>query len=110
MDKPCHYNVKYPHGRFHRRAVADRDLWHKNRDAVTMRPMGLIMLLDAGANSVMLLTLVGAVGLTYWECKSTEMSWRSTAWWVSFVLLTHVIGYLALRLWTASRGEHKVAA
>jgi len=75
-----------------------------------MSLMGLIMLLDAGGNSVMLLTLFGAVGLTYWECKSAKMNWRTTAWWVSFVLLTHVIGYLALRLWTASRGEQKVAA
>lgn len=110
MDKPCQYNGKYPHGWFRRRATLDRDLWHKNWVAVTMSRMGLIMLLDAGGNSVMLLTLVGAVALTYWECKSSEMNWRTTAWWVSFVLLTHVIGYLALRLWTASRGEHKVAA
>lgn len=67
--------------------------------------MGLIILLGAGGNGIMLLTLVGAMALTYWECKQAEMPWRTTAWWLSLVLLIHVFGYLALRLWIATRGR-----
>ncbi len=63
------------------------------------------MLLGAEGSGVMLLTLVGAAGLTYWDCRSNELSWRSTAWWVSLVLLLHVVGYGALRLWLATRSD-----
>lgn len=65
--------------------------------------MGLIMLLDAGGNGILLLTLLGALVLTYWECHTNEMTWRSTLWWLSLVLLVHVVGYIALRLWLLGR-------
>ncbi len=65
--------------------------------------MGLIMLLDAGGNGILLLTLLGALVLTYWECRTNELTWRSTLWWLSLVLLVHVVGYIALRLWLLGR-------
>ena len=72
--------------------------------------MGLMLLLGAESSGVMLLTLVGAVLLTLWDCRSEAMSWRLTLWWVSLVLLIHVIGYLALRLHLLTRRSENVAA
>lgn len=73
--------------------------------------MGLIMLLDAAGNGILWLALVGALGLTYWDCRSSGMSWRTTLWWMSLVLLIHAVGYLALRMWLFSRrGQQGVAA
>ncbi|MCP3988190.1 MAG: hypothetical protein GY724_03885 [Actinomycetia bacterium] len=63
--------------------------------------MGLIMLFDAQTSSIMLLSLLGALGLTYWECRQHELGIQRTLWWLSLVLLIHVPGYLALRVWTA---------
>ncbi|MXV88484.1 MAG: hypothetical protein F4117_14365 [Acidimicrobiales bacterium] len=42
--------------------------------------------------------LAAAVGLTYWECR--ERGYRQTVmlWWVSFVAITHVAGYVILRI------------
>jgi hypothetical protein len=71
--------------------------------------MGLIMLLDAGGNGILWLALVGALGLTYWDCRSSDMSWRMTLWWMSLVLLVHAAGYVALRFWLFSRRGHEGA-
>ena len=64
--------------------------------------MGLIMLFNAEGSAIMLLSLVAALGLTWWECREHEYGLRLTLWWMSLVLLVHVPGYLALRLWTAA--------
>ncbi len=41
--------------------------------------------------------LVGAVGLTFWECHERGYRPRVVLWWMTFVGLTHVLGYLILR-------------
>ncbi len=60
------------------------------------------MLFDAETSAIMLLSLLGALGLTFWECREKEFGIRQTLWWLSLVLLVHVPGYLVLRLWTAA--------
>ena len=65
--------------------------------------MGLMWLLDritdSGiSDSLMLwLLLAGAVGLTFWECRERGYRLKVTLWWVSFVAITHVVGYIVLR-------------
>ncbi len=49
----------------------------------------------------MWLALASAVGLTVWEVREQGFSKKASAWWVLFVLLTHVPGYLILRGVTA---------
>lgn len=74
-----------------------------------MAAMGLMMLLNAEASGIMWLALVGAVLLTWWECRGAQMSSRATLWWVSVVLLIHALGYLALRAWLAGQRKNLVA-
>ena len=50
-----------------------------------------------GAPALLWLTLAIAVYLAVLELRSQPMPFRMKAWWVSLVLLTHFVGYLALR-------------
>ena len=67
--------------------------------------MGLMIVADwvsggdtARQSLVLWLLLAGAVGLTFWECRERGYRPRITLWWVTFVAITHVPGYLILRL------------
>jgi len=44
------------------------------------------------------LLLAAAVALAYWECRERRYLRKVMLWWVLFVALTHVIGYVILRL------------
>lgn len=66
--------------------------------------MGLMFVADwisdtgfARRSLVLWILLAAAVGLAYWECR--ERGYRQTVllWWVSFVAITHVVGYVILR-------------
>ena len=66
--------------------------------------MGLLIILDwfsegnAVRQSIVLwLLLVGAVGLTVWECRERGYRTMVMLWWVSVVAITHVLGYIVLR-------------
>ncbi len=61
--------------------------------------MALLMLLEGVGSGVLLLALAGALALTFWECRSHDLPFKQTAWWLSLTLLLHVGGYLLLRLW-----------
>ncbi len=65
--------------------------------------MGLMILADAGGSVVLLALLLAALGLTYWETREREFDRAHTAWWMLLVVLIHVIGYVALRVWLLSR-------
>ncbi len=65
--------------------------------------MGLMILAEAEQSVVLLVLLVATLGLTFWEARSRGLDWQRTAWWMLLVLLTHVIGYLALLGWGAYR-------
>ncbi len=49
----------------------------------------------------MWLALLASVGLTIWEVREHEFSKKAQLWWILFVLLVHVPGYLMLRGFTA---------
>ena len=71
--------------------------------------MGLMLLLDRITDSgisgslVLWILLVGALGLTLWECRERGYRLKALLWWLSFVFLTHVLGYIVLRLTRAPR-------
>jgi hypothetical protein len=65
--------------------------------------MGLMILADAEGSIVLLLLLFAALGLTYWEARERDFDRRLTTWWMLLVLLIHVIGYIALRVWLMIR-------
>lgn len=46
---------------------------------------------------VLLFTLALALYLTVVELRGLRPHWKWWAWWLSFVGLTHFVGYLALR-------------
>ena len=67
--------------------------------------MGFLFLIDRFADGVgpsrsvvLWLLLAAAVGLTVWECRERGYRLKVLLWWVSFVALTHVVGYIVLRL------------
>lgn len=65
--------------------------------------MGLLLLFDATGNALLWGVLLVTVGLTYWEVKENNFTPKYQMWWLLFVLLVHVPGYLALRVVTALR-------
>ncbi|MCY3950169.1 MAG: hypothetical protein OXF61_13315 [Acidimicrobiaceae bacterium] len=74
--------------------------------------MGLLLLIEfvsqrqGPAQSVMLwLLLSGALALTYWECRERGYRLKVLLWWVSFVALAHVAGYIILRLVPRPKNE-----
>ena len=71
--------------------------------------MGLLIVIDwigeSGAarnNLVLWILLAAAVGLTFWECRERGYRPMITLWWVSFVAITHVAGYIILRFFVRS--------
>lgn len=64
---------------------------------------------DTAASLIMWLALLGALGLTYWECREQRYENKLTAWWLSLVFLFHVPGYLALRLWVFFKRDKETA-
>lgn len=56
-----------------------------------------------GVPTLVALTLLIAVYLAVIEVRSLAMPFRTKAWWVSLVFLTHFIGYLALRAYVTFR-------
>jgi len=66
--------------------------------------MGLLIVIDwisetggARGNLVLWIMLAAAVGLTFWECRERGYRLKVMLWWISFVAITHVVGYIILR-------------
>ncbi len=60
--------------------------------------MGLLILVSNARYSLVLwLFLAAAVGLTFWECRERGYRAKVVLWWVTFVAITHVLGYMILR-------------
>jgi hypothetical protein len=61
---------------------------------------------------VLLLTLAVALYLTVVELREFEPPphWKWWAWWLSFVFLTHFVGYLILRGYAAYRRRSRARA
>ena len=67
--------------------------------------MGILWLIGAQQSAVLFLLLVAALGLTWWEARQQDFDRRLAFWWISVVGMTHVLGYLALRLWVVYRAR-----
>jgi hypothetical protein len=64
----------------------------------------MIVFLILGYTPVILLVcLLGLLYLTWVELRGEELEPQVKLWWGLLVLLTHVPGYLALRVWIALR-------
>jgi hypothetical protein len=55
--------------------------------------------------TVLLVCLAGLLWLTWLELRERDMEPTVKLWWYLLVLLTHVPGYLALRIWLAVKGR-----
>lgn len=56
-------------------------------------------------NIVLWILLAGALGLTWWECRERGYRTRVLLWWLSFVAITHVLGYIILRFLVRAPGK-----
>ena len=63
----------------------------------------VLFLLIGSVPVILALCLVGLVYLTWVELRNEDLEPMVKLWWVLLVLLTHVPGYLALRIWIALR-------
>ncbi len=64
--------------------------------------MGLLILAGDARRSIVLWALLAvAMALTLWECRERGYRAKITLWWVTFVAITHVIGYLILRFFVS---------
>jgi len=63
----------------------------------------VLFLLFGEVPIVLLATLVIALYLTVIEVRPLPLSRNWKLWWILLVLLTHFIGYLALRIYVARR-------
>jgi len=71
----------------------------------------VILIHNRGApTGIMLLTLAIALYLTAIELRQLKPHWKWWAWWLSFVGLTHFVGYLILRGYVAYRRQHRAGA
>lgn len=52
---------------------------------------------------ILLLCLIGLLYLTWVELRPLRLEPVVALWWYLLVLLTHVLGYLALRVWVLVR-------
>ncbi|MGI9622006.1 MAG: hypothetical protein ACR2PK_04145 [Acidimicrobiales bacterium] len=62
-----------------------------------------MMLAGVESSTLLWILLVAALALTYWEARELNLDRRLTIWWLLLVFLTHVVGYLAMRIWAARR-------
>jgi hypothetical protein len=65
----------------------------------------VLFLLFGRVQLVLLVTLLVALYLTFIELRPLPLPRMQKLWWYLLVLLTHFVGYLALRLYVARRGR-----
>jgi hypothetical protein len=58
---------------------------------------------------LLLVCLIGLLYLTWVELRHEELDPQVKLWWHLLVLLTHVPGYLALRIWLVVRRRRDAA-
>jgi threonine/homoserine/homoserine lactone efflux protein len=63
----------------------------------------LFFVLFQSVPAILLLTLAGALYLTWYDLKDEDVEFQVKAWWFLLVLLFHVPGYLVFRGWLAVR-------
>jgi hypothetical protein len=72
----------------------------------------LVSLMLGRVDPITLLTLALAMYLTVVELREFQPRphWKWWAWWLSFVFLTHFVGYLILRGYVVYRRWHEARA
>ena len=71
----------------------------------------LFFVLFQSVPAILLLTLAGALYLTWVDIKDEPgLEVTHKAWWFLLVLLTHVLGYLVFRVWIAVRRHRRERA
>jgi hypothetical protein len=80
--------------------------------AVAHDALVIVVLLAPAGQVILLLVLAVALYLTVIELRemSPRAHWKWWAWWLSVVLLTHFVGYLALRGYAVYRRWHGARA
>ena len=58
---------------------------------------------------ILLITLGGLLYLTWIELRDEELEGQVKLWWYLLVLILHVPGYLALRIWLVVRRRRDAA-
>ena len=67
----------------------------------------LFFVLFQSVPAILLLTLAGALYLTWYDIKDEDVDFQVKAWWFLLVLLLHVPGYLVFRIWIAVRRHRR---
>jgi hypothetical protein len=70
----------------------------------------VVILLQFAPPAVIILTLALALYLTVIELREWRPHYLWWFWWLLFVFLTHFVGYLALRVYTAVRRYREARA
>ena len=80
--------------------------------AVGDDPCVILVYFAPAGQIILLLTLVLALYLTVIELRELDPRphWSWWGWWLSLVFLTHFVGYLALRGYSAYRRWHRARA
>ena len=65
----------------------------------------VLFLLFGRVQLVLLATLAIALYLTWLELRALPLPRMQKLWWYLLVLLTHFVGYLALRVYVSRRGR-----
>jgi hypothetical protein len=58
---------------------------------------------------ILLIGLIGLLYLTWIELRDEELDGQVKLWWYLLVLIFHVPGYLALRIWLVVRRRRDAA-
>jgi hypothetical protein len=69
----------------------------------------VLFLLIGSVPVILALCLVGLVYLTWVELRHEDLEPLVKLWWYLLVLLTHVPGYVALRIWLVVRRRRDAA-
>jgi hypothetical protein len=65
----------------------------------------ILFLIVGTVPTILLVCLLGLLYLTWLELREQDVASKVKLWWYLLVLLTHVLGYLALRVWLVVRGR-----
>lgn len=67
----------------------------------------IVFVLLGRVPAILLLTLAGMVYLSWVEVRREPVAANVKLWWCLLVALTHLPGYVALRVWVTSRRRRR---
>ena len=69
----------------------------------------LLFVIIGEAPWILIISLVGLLYLTWLDLRDESIEPMVKLWWGSLVLLTNVLGYVALRIWLTVRRRRAAA-